>query len=295
MSASRQVLSGGQDDAELEDEYKHGRSGFTPMNTSRPRALVTGASGGIGYELAKVLAREGNDLVLVARSTEQLEKIAADLREDFGVDVRVLPADLSEPGAPDRIQERLVADGLGVDILVNNAGFGTLGPFASRDTASQVDMVQVNVAALTHLSHLFIGPMVERGRGRIMNVASTAAFQPGPGMAVYFSTKAYVLSFSEALAEELRGSGVTVTTLCPGPTVTGFQKRAGMERSALGGRMVTASAASVARAGYRGMMRGRRVVIPGWTNRVGTVLPRLFPRALATRIVARLTAARERS
>jgi short-subunit dehydrogenase len=134
--------------------------------------------------------------------------------------------------------------------------------------------------------------MVSRGRGRILNVASTAAFQPGPFMAVYFATKAYVLSFSEALAEELRGTGVTVTTLCPGPTVTGFQKRAGMEHAPIGGRMVTGDAASVARAGYRGMVKGKRIVVPGLFNRVGSWLPRFFPRSVATRIVARLTSAR---
>ncbi len=258
----------------------------------RPGALVTGASSGIGYELAKVLAREGHDLALVARSVEQLEAIAADLRADFGVTVHVVPADLSDPEAPDRIEERLRAVEFDVDALVNNAGFGTLGPFVEAGTASQVDMVQVNVTSLTHLTRRFLPQMVERGRGRILNVASTAAFQPGPYMAVYFATKAYVVSFSEAIAEELRGTGVTVTTLCPGPTVTGFQKRAGMERSALGGRMVTASAASVALAGYRGMMKGRRIVIPGLSNRVGSILPRFFPYSLATRIVARLTRAR---
>jgi len=153
-------------------------------------------------------------------------------------------------------------------------------------------MVQLNVGAVTHLTRLFVEPMVDRGHGRILNVASTAAFQPGPWMAVYFASKAYVLSFSEALAEELRGTGVTVTALCPGPTATGFQKRARMERSPVGGRLAVGSAARVARAGYEGMRRGRRLVIPGWHNRLGSLLPRVVPRGLATRIVARLTSAR---
>jgi short-subunit dehydrogenase len=253
---------------------------------------VTGASSGIGYELAKILAREGHDVALVARSADQLERIASDLGDDFGVRALAVAADLSNPEAPDRIFEGLRGAELRVDVLINNAGFGTMGRFARSNTSAQVDMVAVNVAALTHLTRLYAEPMVERGHGRIMNVASTAAFQPGPFMAVYFATKAYVLSFSEALAEELRGTGVTVTTLCPGPTVTGFQKRAGMERAPIGGRMVTGDAASVASTGYAGMMKGRRVVVPGVANRVGTFLPRLFPRALATRVVARMTAIR---
>lgn len=262
------------------------------MTGSRPGALVTGASSGIGYELAKILAREGHDLALVARSVDQLEKIAADLAEDFGVRAIAVPADLSDAESPDHVFSQLREADLEVDVLINNAGFGTMGRFARSDTAAQVDMVAVNVSALTHLTRLFLDPMIGRGQGRIMNVASTAAFQPGPFMAVYFATKAYVLSFSEALAEELRGTGVTVTALCPGPTVTGFQKRAGMEHAPIGGRMVTGDAAAVARAGYAGMMKGRPVVIPGFFNRVGSKLPRLFPRGLATRVVARMTSAR---
>jgi len=253
---------------------------------------VTGASSGIGYELAKILAREGHDVALVARSADQLAKISADLQDDFGVRALVVVADLSDPEAPERVFEQLREAEFRVDVLVNNAGFGTMGRFSRSDTAAQVDMVAVNVSALTHLTRLYAEPMAQRGHGRIMNVASTAAFQPGPFMAVYFATKAYVLSFSEALAEELRGSGVTVTALCPGPTVTGFQKRAGMEHAPIGGRMVTGDAASVARVGYAGMMKGRRVVVPGLANRVGAFLPRLFPRALATRVVARMTAVR---
>jgi len=262
------------------------------LKRTRPGALVTGASSGIGYELTKILARAGHDVALVARSRGQLEKIARDLREDFGVRSVVVVEDLAEPGAVDRIFDRLQEEGFGVDVLVNNAGFGTLGRFVQSDPGAQLDMVQVNVVALTHLTRRFAAPMAERGRGRILNVASTAAFQPGPYMAVYFATKAYVLSFTEALAEELRASGVTVTALCPGPTATGFQKRAAMEHSPIGGGRMTADAASVARAGYAGMMKGKRVVIPGLFNRVGTALPRIFPRSLVPRVVARMTAVR---
>jgi len=258
----------------------------------RPGALVTGASSGIGYELARILALEGHDVALVARSADQLRGIAASLEQDFGVRAVAVTEDLADPEAPDRVFERLHERDFEVEVLVNNAGFGTMGRFARSDPGSQVDMVQVNVGAVTHLTRLFVEPMVDRGRGRILNVASTAAFQPGPWMAVYFASKAYVLSFSEALAEELRGTGVAVTTLCPGPTATGFQKRAGMERSPIGGRLAVGSAARVARAAYDGMQRGRRLVIPGWQNRLGSLLPRVVPRGLATRIVARLTSAR---
>jgi short-subunit dehydrogenase len=255
-------------------------------------ALVTGASSGIGYELARILATEGYDVALVARSADRLVDIAAGLEREYGVRAIATPEDLADPGAPGRLIDRLQRDSFQVDVLVNNAGFGTMGRFWRSDPAAQVDMVQVNVAAVTHLTRLCLEGMVERGEGRILNVASTAAFQPGPYMSVYFATKAFVLSFSEAIAEELRGTGVTVTALCPGPTATGFQERARMERTPIGGRLVTGDAATVARAGYEGMRRGKRLVIPGWHNRIGSFLPRLFPRSLATRIVARFTSAR---
>ena len=175
-----------------------------------------------------------------------------------------------------------------VDILVNNAGFGTSGKFAQTDLHAELDMIGVNVAALTHLTKLFLGPMLERKRGRILNVASTAAFQPGPLMAVYYATKAYVLSFSEAIAEELTGTGVTVTALCPGPTATGFQQVANMGTEALLKLMRPVSSMEVARAGYRGMMRGKRIVIPGLKNKLGVQSLRVSPRAVAVKIVRAL-------
>jgi short-subunit dehydrogenase len=259
----------------------------------RPGALITGASSGIGYELARILAHEGHNVALVARSGDQLERIADELRSDCGVRAEVVVADLAEPGAPDAVHERLLQAGFRTDVLVNNAGFGSLGPFWRADEGTQLDMVNVNVRAVTHLTRLFVPAMVEGGFGRVLNVASTAAFQPGPLMAVYFATKSYVLSFSEALGEELRGTGVTVTALCPGPTPTGFQKRAAMERTPIGGHMVTGDVVKVAQAGYKGMVRGRRVVIPGVFNRLGSFLPRLFPRRLAAWVVARMTASRK--
>lgn len=262
---------------------------------SRPGALITGASSGIGYELARVFAREGHDVALVARSGDRLERLASALTSDFGVRAEPRVADLSAPEAADRLHEGLSEIGFRTDVLVNNAGFGTMGPFRESDPGSQIDMVQVNVTALVHLTRRFLPAMVERGSGHVLNVASTAAFQPGPLMAVYFASKAFVLSFSEALDEELRGTGVRVSCLCPGPTPTGFQKRAGMERAPIGGRMVTGDAARVAQLGYRGAYAGRRIVIPGLLNRVGTWLPRFLPRSLVTRIVIRMTRARGRS
>jgi short-subunit dehydrogenase len=258
----------------------------------RPGALVTGASSGIGYELTRILAREGHDLALVARTEGVLERLAADVRTDFGVRVEIVAADLADAKSPDIIWERLRSLGFRVDVLVNNAGFGSLGSFAASDTGTQLDMVQVNVAAVAHLTRLVLPDMLERGEGRILNVASTAAFQPGPGMAVYFATKAFVLSFSEALAEELYDAGVTVTALCPGPTPTGFQKRASMEKAPLGGRLVMGDPAAVARAGYGGMVEGKRIVVPGIMNRIGAFLPRIVPRRVTTSVVRRLTRAR---
>ena len=254
-------------------------------------AIVTGASSGIGTEIARELARRGHGLVLVARRADRLEDLAAELA-DRGVRIEIAPTDLTDRHARAGLPALVEGLGLEVDLLVNNAGLSTTGAVHRADPDAEANMVELDVLAVTDLCTRFLPSMVERGRGAVLNVASTAAFQPGPFMAVYFATKAYVLSFSEALAEELRHTGVTVTTLCPGPTVTGFQKRAGMEHAPIGGRMVTGDAAAVARAGYAGMMKGRRLVIPGLVNRVGTTLPRFLPRALATRIVARMTAVR---
>jgi len=251
-------------------------------------ALVTGASGGIGLELARLLARGGHDLVLVARSAEKLQTLARELEGEHGVRAHALPADLTDPGAPERIAAELRGRGVEVEVLVNNAGFGVAAPFAEADTARQVEMIQVNVTALTHLTRLFLPAMLSRRSGRILNVASTAAFQPGPFLAVYYATKAYVLSFSEAVAEEVRGTGVTVTALCPGPTHTGFAAEARMEGTLLfrAGRVM--DAATVARVGYRGMMRGKRLVIPGVLNQVVATVAQRSPRALVLRLVRQL-------
>jgi short-subunit dehydrogenase len=248
-------------------------------------ALITGASSGIGFDLAHLFARDGHDLVLVARSEAKLRELARVLEGRHGIRAQVIVADLARPDAPAEVWKSVTSE---VDILVNNAGYGLGGKFVDNDLITELEMIQVNIAALTHLTKLFVRPMVERGRGRIMNVASTAAFQPGPLMAVYYATKAYVLSFSEALAEELGGSGVTVTALCPGPTETGFAQAAEMTTSRLFRMMKPASSMDVARAGYAGLLRGRRLVIPGLMNKMLAQSVRVSPRRLTTKVTRAL-------
>ena len=257
------------------------------MSEQRLTALVTGASGGIGEELARLLAADRHDLVLVARSRDKLARLAEELGSKHNVGARVIAKDLSDPAAPREIFDETEGAGVAVDVLVNNAGFGSYGPFAETDARKELELLQVNVVALTHLTKLFLPAMIGRGRGRVMQVASTAAFQPGPLMAVYYASKAYVLSFSEALANECEGTGVTVTALCPGPTETGFVAAAGMEKSKLFEANVM-DARTVAEAGYRGMLDGRAVVIPGFRNSLMARAVGFAPRGLVTKIVRRV-------
>ena len=249
-------------------------------------ALVTGASGGIGFELAEILAREGKDLVLVARSHDKLVKIAADLHKKFKVAVEVIACDLSAAGSCAGVYEQVKQKKLHVDILVNNAGFGDWGYFVHSDPSKQEAMIQLNIAALTQLTRLFLPEMVKRRKGRIMNVASTAAFQPGPLMAVYFATKAYVLSFSCALAYEVKDKGVTVTCLCPGPTASGFQAAANTADLRLNEGVGMASSKDVAEYGYRAMIAGQRVAVYGILNKISTLSVRFIPQAFLLKIVA---------
>lgn len=263
------------------------------MTPPRETVLITGASGGIGLELARLFAAGGYDLVLVARSGARLEEIAAELNRRHGVASRALPCDLAAREAPEEIFRQLSAAGVTIDVLVNNAGFATFGAFVEIDLARELEELQLNIVTLTHLSKKFLPGMLARRRGGILNLASTAAFQPGPLMAVYYASKAYVLSFSEALAEELRGTGVTVTALCPGPTATGFQERAAMQDSKLfSGLLKVADAPAVARAGYAGFRAGRRIVVPGLVNKLGIQSLRVSPRALVTRLVKRMQSRR---
>jgi short-subunit dehydrogenase len=250
----------------------------------RPTALVTGGSGGIGLELAKVLARNGFDLVLVARNRDNLEAAAGQLEGKFDVKAHVFAADLRRREAPEAIYEFLVNENIPIEVLVNNAGFGLGGEFSETEMQRELEMIQVNIAALTHLTKLFLAPMIRRRSGRVLKVASTAAFQPGPLMAVYYATKAYVLSFSEALAEELRNSNVTVTALCPGPTHTDFADTAELSTSRIVNTFGVADAADVAQYGYDAMMHGKRLAIPGLKNKILAQANRIAPRALSAKI-----------
>ena len=250
-------------------------------------ALITGASGGIGYELALLFAQDRFDCVLVARSRDKLTELAARLESEFRVKTLVIVKDLSRPTAVDEIYEEVTAEPIQVDVLVNNAGFPVFGLFNETELRVELEVLQVNVVALTALTKLFLKGMVERRTGRILNLASTASFVPGPLMAVYYASKSYVLSFSEALANELRSTGVTVTALAPGPTRTGFQKRGELEDSRLFQGQV-ADAASVALAGYRCLMAGKTLVIPGFTNKLVPWIARISPRGAVTRVVHRM-------
>jgi uncharacterized protein len=259
----------------------------SPTNTKQT-ALITGASGGIGLDLAREFAKDGYNLVLVARSKEKLALLAADFTKQYNISATVIAKDLSKASAPDELYNELKTQGIRIDALVNNAGFGNYGKFTENALDKELQVMQLNMVALTHLSKLFVNDMVTRKNGKILNVASTAAFQPGPLMAVYYASKAYVLSFSEALANELEGTGVTVTVLCPGPTESDFQARAAMQDSKLvqkGGMMRMMTSKEVAEQGYQATKRGQVTVIPGFMNQAGTVLPRFLPRKAVTRII----------
>ena len=254
-------------------------------------ALVTGASSGIGREFAEICAREHRDLVLVARREGALTELAERLAGTHGVTVTVLAHDLAVPGAPEALVHEVQERGLEVDLLINNAGFGLKGAVADLGAAEQVEMLELNVVALTLLTRLFLDGMRARGTGAILNVASTAGFQPGPLMAVYYASKAYVLSFTEALANELAGSGVTATALCPGPTMTGFATRAGTGGTRLF-KGPTMGAREVAEAGYAALRAGRPLVIPGMRNKVLAFGVRFAPRTTVTRIARKMQESR---
>jgi len=249
----------------------------------RKTALITGASFGIGTEFARIFAREGYNLVLVARSADKLRQLASELEKAHGTRSLILAADLSEPGASAYVLDQTTRADIQVDVLVNNAGFGQYGLFAVNDLEECLRQIQLNVTTLTHLTRLYLPAMIERKNGGVLNVASTAAFQPGPLMAVYFATKAYVLHLSEALTNELDGTGVTVTCLCPGATTTEFHKRA----NATGMRLLkmgSMDANTVAEDGYRAFVAGKPLVISGFKNWLVAQSVRFSPRRLVTAI-----------
>jgi short-subunit dehydrogenase len=254
------------------------------MNNLGRTALITGASGGIGYELAKLFAKDRYNLVLVARSESKLIQLADELHQHYEVSVLPLTLDLAREEAPEILFKKLASNGIAVEVLVNNAGYGRLGRFAEVPLDDSIGQIQLNISALTRLTRLFLPSMMKRRRGKILNVASTAGFQPGPLMAVYYATKAYVISFSEALANELKGSGVTVTCLCPGPTETGFAERAGNMKSRAFQWIRPMSASAVARLGYGAVMKGRSLVIAGFMNRLLAESVRVSPRTVVTAV-----------
>jgi uncharacterized protein len=252
--------------------------------SSRSAALITGASSGLGVEYARLFAADEHDLVLVARRRERLEALARELEAKKGIRAHVIAADLATPDGVARVIDEGNRLGVEIEFLVNNAGFGASGAFAASDLARQLEMVQVNVTALVTLTRAHLPAMIARRRGRILNVGSTAGFVPGPFMAVYYASKAFVNSFTEALSYELRDTGVTATVSCPGATATEFASVAGSERSLLF-RLGAASAATVAREGYRAMMRGRPLVVHGLKNKLTIQSLRVSPRS-AVRAVA---------
>lgn len=261
--------------------------------TSRGTALVTGASAGIGRELACVFAEHGYDLVLVARNAERLERLAAEVRREYRREAYAVPRDLLDSGAAERLLATLASEGTDVDVLVNDAGVLELGAFETTPLAALERMVELNVRVLTAMTRVFVPPMRARGRGRILNIASAAAFQPIPALAVYAATKAYVLSLTEALSEELSGTGITATAVCPGLTATEMTEKAkaSSERAALFPDFLMANARDVARAAYAACMDGRVIEVPGLSNRVLTDWSRLQPRWV-TRMVGGLVGRR---
>lgn len=254
----------------------------------RPIAIITGASSGIGRDLAELFARDGHDLILVARRQDALESLARTLAQRYGVSCDPFVADLSRRLEREHLAARIRTVDQHVDALVNNAGIGTHGYFHETDLERELALIEVNITAVVHLTKVVLPGMLARKRGRIMNVSSVAAFQPGPLMAAYYASKAFVQSFSEALAEEVDGSGVTVTAICPGPTVTEFHESAGIGSNAPNVGAPRMTSREVAEAAYRGAAQGKRVVVTGLRNKVVVLANRLLTRRRMTRIVRRL-------
>ncbi|MEZ6056446.1 MAG: SDR family oxidoreductase [Planctomycetaceae bacterium] len=250
---------------------------------SQETVVITGASSGIGEGLARRFAAEGSQLILVARSVDRLEKLADELRQRHGCSVRVIPKDLSHHGAAKELFDEIQQESAVVDVLINNAGFGQMDLFERIPFERHTDMLELNVVALTQLTRLFLPGMIERKRGQILNVGSTASFQPGPNASVYYASKAYVLSFSEGLAEELRGTGVTVTCLCPGPTKTGFGDEADMNKTLL--FKLAMPLEPVVRGAYSALRKGKTVLVTGIQNKFGALSVRFMPRFVVRKLL----------
>ncbi len=254
---------------------------------AKETVLITGASSGLGMGLAKLFAADGSDLVLVARREDRLIELANELKAEHGIEVHVLPKDLSKKSAPKEIFGHLKKEKIQIDVVVNNAGFGNKGTIAELDADLQMDMLQVNAAALTHLTSLFLPGIVERGYGGILNVGSLAGFQPGPNLAVYYATKAYVLSYTEALAEEITNPNIKISCLAPGPVRTEFGEKSDLEDSLLF-KMSLLDMEPVVEAGYQGFRKGKTIVIPGIKQQIVPFLNRFTPRILVRKIAKKL-------
>lgn len=250
--------------------------------------LVTGASRGIGYELTRLAAGDGYNPVLVSRTEEDLLEVKEELEEEYGVRGKIITGDLSEPGTPEKIFDEIESSNYRIDLLFNNAGRGQMGEFTETDWETDREMMHLNMDAVIHLTKLFLPGMKERGEGGIINVSSLAAFQPGPLMALYYASKSFVQSFSEALAEEVKSYGVNVTALSPGPVDTGFRIKGNTPSTDQSDRSVALDPEHVARAGYEGLKNGKRVVVPGKLASVAPQLTRFLPRKIVTRVVKKL-------
>ena len=249
----------------------------------RRTALITGASNGLGVEFAKIHAAKGDNLILVARAKDKMNLLKTEIEKRHNVSVHVIGRDLSEPGAPKTIYNELKAQKIQVDYLINNAGFGDFEMYEKSNWEKQLQMINLNITAVAYFTRLFLPDMIKNKYGKIMNVASTASFQPGPTMSVYFATKAFVLSFTEAIANEVKGTGVTITALCPGATATGFKTVASLDNSNLF-KGTVATSKSVAEYGYKSMMKGKTVVIHGLMNKIMAFSVRFAPRKAVTAI-----------
>jgi short-subunit dehydrogenase len=254
----------------------------------RETVLITGASSGIGYEFAKRFAKEQYNIVAVARSENKLQALKEELEAQYGIQVWIYKKDLSNQDEVSALYKEIKKENITIDILINNAGFGLFGEFTETNLDEELNMIDLNIKTLTHLTKLVVVDMVKRNKGKILNVASTAAFQPGPLMAVYYATKAYVLSFTEALENELKGTNVTVSALCPGPTATGFAGRANLGQSKLFKSVGVMNVHQVVEVGYDGLLKGKTIIIPGLKNRLLTIGIRFLPRKMVTSIVRKV-------
>lgn len=241
------------------------------MNNSKT-VLITGASSGIGRELSKFFAKDNYNLILTARNEQKLNDIAEKLTESYNSQITIIKKDLSKADSAEELYKEIKSRNLEIDILINNAGFGKSGPFCSGDTETYSEMIRLNILSLTILTKLFLKDMIKKGSGKILNVASTGAYVPGPYTAVYYATKAYVLSFTEAISNETKNTGINISVLCPGPTLSGFAERAGRENS-----KIAMSSESVARIAYKGLIKNKKLIIPGFTNKMAVFFSKLLP------------------